>query len=145
MSTSYNDNELSRSNRFLGSVLMRVLNDQSHPEISSQVEQFQNRFTNWASAGNKNKLKQLGSSIEKLNLDTISSVMRVFNHYFSLLNIAEESYYLDLRRQQAEQGGHYWPNSFHDTLLTFKNSGVSAHKLRVLLDELLYLPVKKLS
>ena len=67
---------------------MRVLNDQSHPEISTQVEQFQNRFTNWASAGNKNKLKQLGSSIEKLNLDTISSVMRVFNHYFSLLNIA---------------------------------------------------------
>ena len=58
MSTSYNDNELSRSNRFLGSVLMRVLNDQSHPEISTQVEQFQNRFTNWASDGNAKKLKQ---------------------------------------------------------------------------------------
>jgi phosphoenolpyruvate carboxylase len=141
MSTSYNDNELSRSNRFLGSVLMRVLNDQSHPEISTQVEQFQNRFTNWASDGNKNKLKQLGSSIEKLNLDTISSVMRVFNHYFSLLNIAEESYYLGLRRRQAEHGGHYWPNSFHDTLLTFKNSGLTVDKIQVLLDELLYLPV----
>ena len=141
MSTSYNDNELSRSNRFLGSVLMRVLNDQSHPEITTQVEQLQNCFTNWASDGNAMKLKQLRTGIEKLNLDAVSSVMRVFNHYFSLLNIAEESYYLDLRRQQAEQGGHYWPNSFHDTLLTFKNSGVSAHKLQVLLDELLYLPV----
>ena len=141
MSISYNDNELRRSNRFLGSVLMRVLNNQSHPEISTQVEQLQNCFTNWASDGNAKKLKQLRTGIEKLNLDAVSSVMRVFNHYFSLLNIAEESYYLDLRRQQAEQGGHYWPNSFHDTLLTFKNSGVSAHKLRVLLDELLYLPV----
>ena len=141
MSITYNDNELKRSNRFLGSVLMRVLNDQSHPEISTQVEQLQNCFTNWASDGNAKKLKQLRTGIEKLNLDAVSSVMRVFNHYFSLLNIAEESYYLDLRRQQAEQGGHYWPNSFHDTLLTFKNSGVSAHKLRVLLDELLYLPV----
>jgi phosphoenolpyruvate carboxylase len=141
MSITYNDNELKRSNRFLGSVLMRVLNDQSHPEFSTQVEQLQNCFTNWASDGNAKKLKQLRTGIEKLNLDAVSSVMRVFNHYFSLLNIAEESYYLDLRRQQAEQGGHYWPNSFHDTLLTFKNSGVSAHKLRVLLDELLYLPV----
>ena len=141
MSISYNDNELRRSNRFLGSVLMRVLNNQSHPEISTQVEQLQNCFTNWASDGNAKKLKQLRTGIEKLNLDAVSSVMRVFNHYFSLLNIAEESYYLDLRRQQAEQGGHYWANSFHDTLLTFKNSGVTADKLQVLLDELLYLPV----
>ncbi|MEY3191097.1 MAG: hypothetical protein RIS10_1214, partial [Pseudomonadota bacterium] len=91
MSITYNDNELKRSNRFLGSVLMRVLNDQSHPEISTQVEQLQNCFTNWASDGNAKKLKQLRTGIEKLNLDAVSSVMRVFNHYFSLLNIAEES------------------------------------------------------
>jgi phosphoenolpyruvate carboxylase len=141
MSTSYNDTELSRSNRFLGSVLMQVLNDQTQSEITTHIEQLQNRFTSWANDGNARKLNQLRSGIEKLNLDAISGVVRVFNHYFSLLNIAEESYYLGLRRHQAEQGGHYWPNSFHDTLLTFKNSGVTEDKLQVLLDELLYLPV----
>ena len=141
MSTSYNDTELSRSNRFLGTVLMRVLNDQTQSEITAHIEQLQNRFTSWASDGNARKLNQLRSGIEKLNLDAISGVVRVFNHYFSLLNIAEESYYLGLRRQQAEKGGHYWPNSFHDTLLTFKNSGVTEDKLQALLDELLYLPV----
>ena len=71
----------------------------------------------------------------------IGEVVRVFNRYFSLLNIAEESHYLRLRRRQAEQGGHYWPGSFHDTLLALKESGVTADKLQVLLDELLYLPV----
>ncbi|MCX7106257.1 MAG: phosphoenolpyruvate carboxylase [Methylococcales bacterium] len=141
MSTSYNDNELSRSNQFLGSVLMRVLNDQTQSEITAYTEQLQNHFTRWASDGNASKLKQLRTGIDNLNFDAISGVVRVFNHYFSLLNIAEESYYLGLRRQQAEQGGHYWANSFHDTLLTFKNSGVTADKLQVLLDELLYLPV----
>ena len=141
MSTSYKDTELSRSNRFLGSVLIRVLNDQTQSEITAHIEQLQNHFTRWASDGNTNKLNQLSSGIEKLNIDAISGVVRVFNHYFSLLNIAEESYYLGLRRQQEVQGGHYWSNSFHDTLLTFKNSGVTADKLQVLLDELLYLPV----
>lgn len=141
MPTSYNDSELSRSNRLLNSVLTRVLNDQTHPEISATVEQLQNRFAGWASDGNTSKLNQLRTSIEKLNLKAISGVVRVFNHYFSLLNIAEESYYLGIRRQQAEQGGHYWPNSFHDTLLALKDSGVTADKLQVLLDELLYLPV----
>ena len=141
MSTSYKDIELSRSNRFLGSVLIRVLNDQTQSEITAHIEQLQNHFTRWASDGNTNKLNQLSSGIEKLNIDAISGVVRVFNHYFSLLNIAEESYYLGLRRQQEVQGGHYWSNSFHDTLLTFKNSGVNADKLQVLLDELLYLPV----
>ncbi|MCF7987488.1 MAG: phosphoenolpyruvate carboxylase [Methylovulum sp.] len=141
MSISYNDNELSRSSRLLGSVLTRVLNDQTHPEISASVERLQNRFASWASDGNASKLNQLRITIENLNLDGISGVVRVFNHYFSLLNIAEESYYLDLRQKQAEQGGHYWPNSFHDTLLILKDSGVTADKLQVLLDELLYLPV----
>ena len=59
------------------------------------------------------------------------------SRYFSLLNIAEESHYLRLRRRQAEQLDHYWPGSFHDTLLSLKESGVTADKLQVLLDELL--------
>ncbi len=141
MSTSYNDNDLSRANRLLGSVLTRVLHDQTHPEISANVERLENRFASWTSDANASKLNQLRNTIEKLDIDGISGVVRVFNHYFSLLNIAEESYYLDLRRKQAEQGGHYWPNSFHDTLLILKDSGVTPDKLQVLLDELLYLPV----
>jgi len=76
MSTSYNDTELSRSNRFLGSVLMRVLNDQTQSEITAYTEQLQNHFTRWASDGNASKLKQLSTGIEKLNFDAISGVVQ---------------------------------------------------------------------
>jgi phosphoenolpyruvate carboxylase len=40
--------------------------------------------------------------------ETTGELVRVFNHYFSSLNIAEESFYLRLRRRQSERGGHYW-------------------------------------
>ncbi|MCX7085666.1 MAG: phosphoenolpyruvate carboxylase [Methylococcales bacterium] len=141
MPTFNNDTKLNRSNRLLGSILDRVLTEQSHSVVNASVTQLQAHFMNWVSDANEIKLNQLQASLENLSLDTIGAVMRALNHYFSLLNIAEESYYLGIRRQQAEQGGNYWANSFHDTLCTFKASGVTEDKLQILLDELLYLPV----
>ena len=91
--------------------------------------------------GSLSRRWHLLETVEGLDPEAIGEVVRVFNRYFSLLNIAEESHYLRLRRRQAERGGHYWPGSFHDTLLALKESGVTADKLQVLLDELLYLPV----
>lgn len=141
MNTLHQDIELSRSNRLLDSVLTRVLKNQNLPEIVTIVERLQSIFASFISVSNPIKRNDLQANIESLNPDYISGVVRVFNHYFSLLNIAEESYYLGLRRRQAAQGGHYWQNSFHDSLLGLKKSGVTADKLQVLLDELLYLPV----
>jgi phosphoenolpyruvate carboxylase len=133
------DKELRHSIRLLGSLLTRVLNTQVRPEIAVAVEQLQHRFTGMLRDGSLPKRRHLLEAVEGLDTDIISEVIRVFNRYFSLLNIAEESYYLKLRRQQ--QSGHYWKGSFHDTLLALKESGVTADKLQVLLDELLYLPV----
>lgn len=141
MKTPHQDIELSRSNRLLDSLLTQVLKNQNLPEIVSAVERLQSLFADFTSVSNTPKHNELRANIQSLNPDYISGVVRVFNHYFSLLNIAEESYYLGLRRRQAEQGGHFWANSFHDTLLTLKDSGLTADKLQVLLDELLYLPV----
>ncbi len=139
MNTPHNDAELRRSVRLLGSVLTRVLKTQTHPEITAAVEQLQHRFSGLMRGRNLARHKHLLEAVEELEPESIGGVVRVFNHYFSLLNIAEESYYLGLRRQQ--QSGHYWAGSFHDTLFTLKESGVTTDKLQVLLDELLYLPV----
>nr|WP_087146478.1 phosphoenolpyruvate carboxylase [Crenothrix polyspora] len=141
MNTFDNDTELSRSNRLLESVLTRVLKTQTQPEVTVSVEQLQKRFAGSVHDSLPNKRSHLLAIVENLKPESISGVVRVFNHYFSLLNIAEEAHYLGLRRRQAEQGGHYWPHSFHDTLLALKDSGVTPDKLQVLLDELLYLPV----
>ena len=141
MNISSDDKELRHSIRLLDSVLTQVLKTQARPEIAATVEQLQHRFAGLLSDGSLLRRQHLLETVEGLDPEAIGEVVRVFNRYFSLLNIAEESHYLRLRRRQAEQGGHYWPGSFHDTLLALKESGVTADKLQVLLDELLYLPV----
>jgi len=138
---SSDDKELRRSIRLLGSVLTRVLKTQARPEIAATVEQLQHCFAGLLRDGSLSGQQHLLETIEGLDPEAIGEVVQVFNRYFSLLNIAEESHYLRLRRRQAERGGHYWPGSFHDTLLALKESGVTSDKLQVLLDELLYLPV----
>ncbi|MDD5321058.1 MAG: phosphoenolpyruvate carboxylase [Methylococcales bacterium] len=138
---SSDDKELRRSIRLLGSVLTRVLKTQARSEIAATVEQLQRRFAGLLRDDSLPRRLNLLETVEGLDPEAIGEVVRVFNRYFSLLNIAEESHYLRIRRRQAERGGHYWPGSFHDTLLALKESGVTAEKLQVLLDELLYLPV----
>jgi len=138
---SSDDKELLHSIRLLDSVLTQVLKTQARPGTAATVEQLQQRFAGLLLGGSPPGRQHLLEAVEGLDPEAIGEVVRVFNRYFSLLNIAEESHYLKLRRRQAEQGGHYWPGSFHDTLLALKESGVTADKLQVLLDELLYLPV----
>jgi phosphoenolpyruvate carboxylase len=135
------DKELRQSIRQLDSLLTQVLKTQARPETVATVEQLQHRFAGLLSDSSQLGRLHLLETVEGMDPEAIGEVVRVFNRYFSLLNIAEEAHYLRLRRRQAEQGGHYWPGSFHDTLLTLKESGVTADKLQILLDELLYLPV----
>ena len=141
MNLSSDDKELRHSIGLLDSLLTQVLKTQARPETVATVEQLQHRFAGLLSDSSQLGRLHLLETVEGLDPEAIAEVVRVFNRYFSLLNIAEEAHYLRLRRRQAEQGGHYWPGSFHDTLLTLKESGVTADKLQVLLDELLYLPV----
>ena len=141
MNIPFEDKELDYTIHQMDSVLKQVLKIQARPETVDTVEKLQKRFAGSLSDGSLSKRWHLENVVDGLDSDALGEVVRAFNLYFSLLNIAEESHYLGIRRHKAEQGGHYWPCSFHDTLLTLKESGVTADKLQVLLDELLYLPV----
>ena len=141
MNPANDEKELRRSLRLLISVLTRVLKTQDKAEIATTVEQLQRDFAGILRDGSPARRKHLQETINTLDPETAGDVVRVFNHYFSLLNIAEESHYLNVRRRQAERGGNYWAGSFHDTLMQMKSSGVTGEKLKTLLDQLLYLPV----
>jgi phosphoenolpyruvate carboxylase len=136
-----NDNPLHRSIRLLTSVLTRILRTQAHPDVLHVAEELQTHFAALRQTPCPAHRQQLLDTIQNLDADAASEVVRVFNRYFSLLNIAEESYYLSRRRRQTERGGHHWPGSFHDTFLALKEAGVTVDALQVLLDELLYFPV----
>lgn len=139
MNSVPDDKELRRSIRLLGSMLTRVLKTQARPEVAAAVEQLQRRFSGLVREGSLSRRQHLLDAVDGLEPEAVGEVVRAFNRFFSMLNIAEESYYLKLRRQM--QVGRYWPGSFHDTLLTLKESGMTVDKLQILLDELLYLPV----
>ncbi|MGZ8191661.1 MAG: phosphoenolpyruvate carboxylase, partial [Methylococcaceae bacterium] len=124
----YDDKALQASIKSLKTMLTQVLKTQANPKIMATVEQLQRQFAALQRDDAPTKRKQLANTLQDLPADTLTEVIRAFSLYFSLLNIAEESHYLRLRRRQAEQGGHYWPGSFHDTLLTLKESGVTADK-----------------
>ncbi|MDI1276964.1 phosphoenolpyruvate carboxylase [Methylobacter sp.] len=135
------DKELRRSTRLLGSMLARMLKTQAGPKVAATVEQLQQSFTGLHRDSGPARRQAMLNIIEPLEPEVVSEVVRAFSLYFSLVNIAEESYNQRQRSRQAEKGGHYWPGSFHDILLALKQSGVSAAQLPALFDELLYLPV----
>ncbi len=136
-----NEKELDKRIRQLLSMLSAVLEEQSDPEVVQTVRQLQQDFTLLNRRTKSVGMQPIYKLIDQLQPDKISAVVRTFNLHFSLVNIAEESYSLSLRRQQVELGGHYWLGSFHDTLLTFKESGITHDQLNTILNELLYLPV----
>ena len=141
MRSIHDDKELSKRIRLLDAMLSEVLEQQADPDVAHIVRQLQQNFTKLNQQHKTEWMQHLFELINPLPPEKISAVVRAFNLYFSLVNIAEESYGLALRKQQAEVGGHYWQGSFHDTLLTFKESGISPSQLQPLLNELLYLPV----
>jgi phosphoenolpyruvate carboxylase len=141
MNTAYDDKELNKRIRHLDSILSEVLEQQADSDVALTVRQLQQDFTKLNHQDKNELMHHIFKLIDPLPPEKISAVVRAFNLYFSLVNIAEESYGLTLRRHQAELGGHFWQGSFHDTLLTFKESGISPSQLQTLLDELLYLPV----
>lgn len=141
MQSVYDNKELNKRIHHLDSLLSEVLEQQADPEVALTVRQLQQDFTKQNHHNKTEWMQHIFNLINPLPPDKISAVVRAFNLYFSLVNIAEESYGLTLRRRQAEAGGHYWQGSFHDTLLTCKESGITPSQVQVLLDELLYLPV----
>jgi phosphoenolpyruvate carboxylase len=68
-------------------------------------------------------------------------VVRAFSIYFSLVNIAEESYSHKQRRKDVDRFGPTWNGSFVKTLRELKDQNVSAEQVQSLLDQMAYIPV----
>ncbi|MEY4684706.1 MAG: hypothetical protein RLZ25_1165 [Pseudomonadota bacterium] len=135
------ERELRRSNRVMTAVLTRVLASQGAGWASEQAEILQRSFTALKRDGSPNRLKKIRELIDAMAPEEISQVIRVFNHYFSLLNIVEESLSVQKRRLAAERLGDFGAGSFHDTLTQLREKGVHGEELQRLLNRLLYQPV----
>ena len=139
--TQAGDSELRNRVRLFGNLLGEVLHEQAGKDVLSAVETLRRGYIRLRKLENSNTRARLAHVIDNLSPDKLTDVIRAFNLYFSLVNIAEESFKHRQRRQQARTDGPVWYGSFTRTLQEFKQQGIEASQLQVLLDKTLYLPV----
>ena len=141
MITLPHEKELRGSVRLLRQLLARVIHHCAGPEVFDTVEELRRGFISLRNEENTVIRRRMVEIIDTIEPKAAGQVVRAFQIYFNLLNIAEEKFKLDQRRKAAQRGSHLWPGSFHETFYDLKQSGVTAEEVQTLLDRLLYLPV----
>ena len=135
------DKELRSRVRLFGDLLGEVLREQTGKKILFAVETLRRGYIRLRKQDNPTLRKRLSRVIENLEPNDLTDVIRAFNLYFSLVNIAEESVQHRQRRQQTRRHGPLWYASFTQTLQEFHDQGIDAGQLQQLLNQTLYLPV----
>ncbi len=137
-----NDKELRERVKLLGRLLGEVVREQEGGKVLETVETLRKGFIELRREGalpyQREPLMRL---IEALNPATVTHVLRAFNIYFSLANIAEEEYQHQQRRAQVSRGKPLWWGSFDNTLRGFHAEGISADQLQTLFNHLHFKPV----
>lgn len=141
MSTNASDKALRSRVKLLGTLLGNTLSNQEGGDILAAVETLRKGYINLRKQDNPAKRRKLNKLIETLSPQTLVHVVRAFSVYFSLVNIAEESYFHQQRRKMVHRGGQLWPGSFDATLRELLAEGVTPEQLKSLLGQLAYIPV----
>ncbi|MCO6411546.1 MAG: phosphoenolpyruvate carboxylase [Thiogranum sp.] len=135
------DKELRSRVRLFGNLLGEVLASQAGRDVLAAVEMLRKGFIRLRKVDDPALRARLARKIDSLDPDTLSHVVRAFNLYFSLVNVAEEAFQHKERRRQVREGGPLWTGSFDQTLREFHASDITLEQIQTLLDSALYLPV----
>ncbi|MCR6632743.1 MAG: phosphoenolpyruvate carboxylase [Magnetospirillum sp.] len=137
----HDDKDLRARVKLLGSMLGDVLHQQERGEVLETVEILRKGFIDLRSHEDPAKRQRLMDLINGCDPALLSHVVRAFSMYFLLANIAEEEgAHLD-RRRRVQRGERLWYGSFDHTLHLFREQGVEAGQLDLLLGSLRYQPV----
>ena len=144
MSIDTNDKALRSRVKLLGTLLGNVLHDQEGGEVLAAVESLRKGYLSLRKADNPARRRRLNKLIQDLSPEKLVHVVRAFSIYFSLVNIAEESYQHDKRRKQLKllsDNAPLWMGSFDTTLRELRDQNIAPEQLQTLLDQLAYIPV----
>ncbi|MGA7178082.1 MAG: phosphoenolpyruvate carboxylase [Thiobacillaceae bacterium] len=135
------DDDLRAQVRLLGALLGEVLKEIAGQELFETVEALRAGFVDLHQKDDKTLRLRLMGLIEGLPPDQLEQVIRAFSTYFSLVNIAEESFAHRNRRRQLAMGRDLWVGSFDQTMANLKAQGVTAETVQSLANQLRYAPV----
>ena len=135
------DKDLRSRVRLFGNLLGEVLREQAGEELLSAVETLRKGYIKLRKQDNPVLRARLSRLIDFLDPDQLIGVIRAFNLYFSLVNIAEESFQHEQRRRQVRKKEPLWVGSFAQTVQELHDEGVKPYQLQILLNQALYFPV----
>ncbi|MDP2963153.1 MAG: phosphoenolpyruvate carboxylase [Sulfurimicrobium sp.] len=135
------DRQLRARVKLFGNLLGNVLKTQEDGHVLAAVEALRKGYIRLRKTGDPRLRLQLEKLVGALDPETLTHVVRAFSTYFSLVNLAEESYQHQIRRAQVRGGGALWTGSFDATLREFHAQGITAAQLQILLDKAAYIPV----
>ena len=135
------DKALQRRVRQLVLLLNRVLKRQMAPSTYLALKALRLGFAALRRQDDPEERESLMARIDRLSPEALSQIVRAYNIYFGLVNLAEESHQLSARRRAVRAGRHMWRGSFHDILMALKEDGVGMGELSPLLAGLRFMPV----
>jgi len=144
MTLKTDDKALRSRVKLLGRLLGNILREQEGSYVLSAVETLRKGYINLRKHDTPAKRRRLNVLIEGLSSEHLVHIVRAFSTYFSLTNLAEESYQHHQRRKQLRQigsNGSLWTGSFDTTLRELRDQGINPEQLQTLLDQLAYIPV----
>lgn len=141
MQQSQVHNSLDSDIQLFTQLLGDVLRKHSRKRVLVMVERLREGFLELRRQEDPELRSKLIERIEGLDPQTLGEVIRAFNIYFALVNIAEEVNGHLTRREQVSVGEPLWVGSFDHTVRDFQEQGVAPEHFQSLLEHLLYLPV----
>lgn len=135
------DKQLRTRVRLFGNLLGNILREHAGQEIFNTVETLRKGFVNLRKEPNDTLRQELYTVIDQLDPQTTTHVLRAFNLYFSLVNVAEEAHQHHVRLQMIRRAVPLWRGSFTETFKDFMIGQTSADQLQTLFDQLCYMPV----
>lgn len=139
--TTINDKALRSRVKLLGNLLGEVLREQAGTRVFNAVEQLRQGYIRLHKKEDLRLRERLAKFIDALPQDDLVLVIRAFNTYFSLVNIAEEEFQHLQRRRLLQKGYGLWAGSFEETFRALQSQGINPGQIQYLLDQTRYLPV----
>ena len=135
------DDHLRAQVRLLGTLLGDVLREQAGERVFDAVESLRRGFAELHQHDDAALRKSLIDLIETMPAEELEQVIRAFAAYFSLVNIAEETFAHRNRRRKMAQGGPLWLGSFERTVAQLREQDVTPETLQHLLQNMHFSPV----
>ncbi|WP_040725756.1 phosphoenolpyruvate carboxylase [Thiomicrorhabdus sp. Kp2] len=141
MAADIRDKQLRARVKLLGNVLGKVITSQVGEETYNAIEKLRKGYISLQKNDNPELRQELTAFIESRSADELNLIIRAFNLYFSLVNLAEEEHQYHERQSQLKSDGPLWMGSVLNTVGEFKEQGMDANQVQELLNKLHYIPV----